>query len=361
MENSELLKENKDFLFLFVDLIDSTKVADLGNEFEHKKYIGSFHWAVTRAKSFIQSNFVFPQAHFRRIIQNITISGDEVYSYSHINEDASESEKEDLIASSVSFIYMLQLYWLASPYNLDRLSSGKSIMRVSAGLHMGKAYDVPTECSNVLASVHIHVAKRIESKAKKGKQSNIYATNEVATYYHSWKDELLKSVNYEQLPVLSYTAFGKKKLFKLDGLTSGINLSELTLSYKGFKKQFNDLFNELITVSDELNYQAETASMIMSSNFLICRGNPFRYNDGRPSIPGYRYQNAIEYIKKWFETYQNSKLDFVDSPFMALNFVIISGSFLRHPEVTKDERKEYLSICLRNIAKIKNRFPKSFN
>ena len=183
----------KQYLFLFADLCNSMDMANLGGDEEYSKYLGSFHWAVNRAKYYIQSNHVFPQAHFRRIIQNIVIEGDEVYSNSII-DNASEFEKQDVVASSVAFLYMLQLYWIASPFNYERMKSNKPLMKISAGLHIGDGHYVPAEYSNVLASVHIDIAKRIETSAKTADISNIFATYSVKKYFELWKLQILKEI-----------------------------------------------------------------------------------------------------------------------------------------------------------------------
>lgn len=347
---------NKEYLFLFTDLIDSTTVANMGTDDNYTKYIGSYHWAISRAKNFIQSNYVFPQSHFRRIIQNIEISGDEVYSYSLIERDTSPQEKEDLVASSVSFIYMLQLYWLASPYNLERLRENKPIMKISAGLHLGKGFDIPTETSNTLVGLNINATKRIETKAKEGKQSNIYATSSVKTLFDGWKNSILKELPAKFRPPLSYTSFKNDQEINFKGLFSNIKVFELELSYNGYKKDFDALFDDMTFLTNRDEFQAEIASMIMSTNFLICRGNPFRYDDGRNAIPGYNYNDATEYIELWFEIYNNNNLDFITSNFMALNYSIISSALLRHPEITEELREKYLNICKEKYIVAKKQF-----
>lgn len=352
------MTQSEEYLFLFADLKGSTKVANTNNEL-YQKYMSSFHWAVTRAKYFLRSNYVFPQAHFRRIIQNIEIIGDEVSSFTMIN-DATDSEKEDLVASSVSFLYMLELYWLASPINLEKLESGLSPYGIAAGLHIGDAQYVPSESSSRLISYNINITKGIQEVAKDCRHSRICATDKVKEFYNKWRSNLLKELakNPELRPPLIYTGFNKSK--KIVVRNEKIELWELSLLFKNHEKDIDALFQEMSnTIENDLyNYQAETASMVMSTNFLICKGNPFRYSDGRNAIDGCSYSSAKEYINIWFEALKKSNHTFIESSFMALNYLIISGSFYRHPEIgsESEEGVKYKNICKNLYEGMKKKF-----
>ena len=349
------MKKEDQYLFLFADLKGSTEVANTVNEL-YKKYMTSFHWAVSRAKYFLYSNYVFPQAHFRRIIQNIEIIGDEVSSFTILNV-VNETEKEDLIASSVSFLYMLELYWLASPINLERLQNKLAPYEISAGLHIGNAQKIPSEFSTRLISYNINITKGIQEKAKECNHSNIYATDDVKNYYNNWRTKLLDELEMPELrPPLVYTGFKKSKSKKIRNKEISLNLWELSLLFTENKEDIDALFKEISCITNKSEYQAETASMVMSSNFLICKGNPFRYSDGRNAIEGCNFPNADKYISIWFKTMKETSYDFIKSSFMALNYLIISGSFIRHPEIKDNKKNEYMKICNDLYNKMKEKY-----
>ena len=349
-------QEQKEYLFLFADLKGSTEVAK--DPELYKKYMTSFHWAVTRAKYFLRSNYVFPQAHFRRIIQNIEIIGDEVSSFTMIN-DANETEKEDLVASSVSFLYMLELYWLASPINFKKLQEKTAPYEISAGLHIGHAHNIESESSRKLISYHINITKGIQEEAKDCEHSKIYATYDVKNYYNSWRSKLLDELQTPELrPPLVYTGFKEnpKNISIRGDKKNVIDLWELSLFFDKHKEDIDDLFKEMATLNDKAEYQAETASGIMSSNYLICKGNPFRYSDGRNAIYNCNYKSAEQYITLWFKALKQSSYTFINSSFMALNFLMISSSFIRHPEVHDSKKKEYKKILENLYNEMKKRF-----
>jgi hypothetical protein len=346
--------QKEEYLFLFADLKDSTSVA-IADKDLYKIYMSSFHWAVTRAKYFLRSNYVFPHAHFRRIIQNIEIIGDEVFSYTIIN-NANESEKEDLIASSVSFLYMLELYWLASPINLKRLKENMSPHEISAGLHIGNAHIIPSEFSTKLISYNINMTKGIQETAKSCTHSSIYATNKVRDYYNAWRTKLLSELKEtpKLLPPLVYAGFENGQVLKVRD--KDLELWELSLLFNQYETEIDALFREMSNIEDKLEYQAEMASIVMSTNFLICRGNPFRYSDGRKAINGRTYESAKYYIEIWFKEFKNTSYTFINSSFMALNYLIISGSFSRHPEIEDQKKQEYQKICQDLYNKMKERY-----
>lgn len=359
MKNINLFRKGKQqYLFLFVDLIANTEIsANFPGSIYAGKYIGSFHWAVNRAKSFIQANYIFPKAQFRRVIQNITLAGDQVNSFSQIDTSKS-TDIQDLIASSVAFVYMIQLYFLASPFNLERMKKGLPIKKIAAGLHIGPANDVPSEDFNDLASLHINLTKRIEESARDGTQSNIFATINIVDVFNAWQTRIKNESKTKYRPPLSYAYFGDPTKHDIKGMR-GQKIETYELELIQTDNDLEKLLDELLTNSDienVENFKAEYAASIMATNFLVCNGYPFRYSNGRRAISHYKYKNASEYINDWFtELDKNENLTFVDSIFMALNYSIISGAFMRHPEV-EEKSDTYAEIGKNKFESFRKKF-----
>ncbi len=106
------MEKANNYLILFADLIGSTEVASEAiPSFFAQNYIASYHWAARRAEEFIKKKTIFSHDKFKKTIDKIKVVGDEVASFSRMDElpDCNIEAEEDMVASAVAFAYVTEL------------------------------------------------------------------------------------------------------------------------------------------------------------------------------------------------------------------------------------------------------------
>lgn len=341
------------YLILFADLVGSTDVAvEVAPSFYAQTYVASFHWATKRAMRFIKSKKVFPSERFSKIIQKVKIAGDEVISFTLLDDiQLTEKEREDIVASAIAFAYVTKLYWLASPYNLCRMVGKQFPRDLAVGIHIGPAAPVPMESKLIdIASLHINMAKRIEGKARDGQESRIFASYEVNENFEKWLARVKKEAkSIKKRSPLSFTKFSPRIQFdEIKGVPKKVQLLEL--DWPPENQEFKELLKGLTETLGKQDSETKKAAPFLAENFMPPKYIPFIYPRYEKPAIVYKHlrlgSSVAEYIENWFNAV--SKLDklFFDECWLVLNCYLLSCSLLQHPSVKQEKQtsKRYLSI-----------------
>lgn len=347
------------YLILFADLIGSTEVAvEVAPSFYAQTYVSSYHWAARRAMAFVEeTQVVFPSERFSKVIRNIRIAGDEVLSFTPLDAE-NDITKEDIVTSAIAFAYVAKLYWLASPYNLLRMIGRQFPRDMAVGIHIGPAAIVPTtEDEEQIASLHINVTKRVEGKARDGKESRIFASYEVYDHFDKWLRRVKDSGGIKDRSPLSFTFLEPRKdLDKIKGLPKKLQLLEL--KWPANNDEFSRLLKQLADTPEQEDIDTEKAARFLSENFLLYPKNPFSYDEGKTSAISYNGSelgsNALDYIDKWFEAVKELNKLFFDECWLVLNCYLLSCSFLRYKGINQSNINRYQKIANTLLLRLTN-------
>lgn len=343
------MNETSNYLILFADLIGSTEVAvEVTPSFYAQNYIASYHWAARRAELFIKSRRIFKKDKFKNTLDKIRVAGDEVLSFSPVEESSKNKVAlEDTAASAVAFAYITKLYWLASPYNLRRMLDRQFPRDIAVGIHIGPAALVPIpkkKSENIqIASLHINVTKRIENQAREGSESRIFASYDVADMFKGWLERHQKIPVKHRSP-LSFTEFVKRPIGDpVKGVSKKLQLLELAWA-KGNITGLINLLNQLTISPEKDDVDAESAARFLSENFLIYDDEPFRYGKTERAICHINLgdDTTINYIHQWFDAVDRQGKLFFDECWLVLNCYVISCAMLRHRVIKEKERANYI-------------------
>lgn len=334
------MTESSDYLILFGDLVDSTDVAvETSPSFFARTYIASFHWAATKAFEFIKRNNIFREASFSQTIEQIKIAGDQVHTFTRLDPDLTEDNLQDVVASAVSFAYITKLYWLAAPYNLARLLGKQFPRDISWGIHIGPAAAVdPSKVNSDVAGLHINMTKRIETSARSGTQSRIFASPDVTHLFAGWSTRL-SSLKESKRPPLLLAAFEERdQLIEGKGVPKKLRILELTQADASMESVFH-LLDHLKTSPEREDVEAEKAARILGQTFLKTRRQRLFEGFVEYHIP--QADTVGGYIEKWYEALRYSPKIFFDEPWLVLNCFVVSGALMRHPSLSKAKRRQY--------------------
>ena len=345
------MEKANNYLILFADLIGSTEVASEAiPSFYAQNYIASYHWAARRAEEFIKKT-IFSHDKFKKTIEKIEVVGDEVASFSLMDEftDSNIEEQEDLVASAVAFAYVIKLYWLASPYNLSRMLDKQFPREIAVGIHIGPAALVPTpedDKSPRIASFHINVTKKIENQAREGGESLIFVSYEVADMFQGWLKRR-KQLPFKCRSPLTFAEFAKRpEGDSVKGVSKRLMLLELACA----KNKTDGLINylkKLFITPKKFDIEAEDAAWFWAKNYFPFTRNPFRYDKDTRAIDhiSFKSDTAADYISQWFEAVGAPNRLFFNEYWFIYNCYIISCAMLRHPSVQPKEQAKYVGIA----------------
>jgi len=352
------MKGIQNYLLLFADLVGSTDVAvEMSPAPYAGTYIASFHWAVRKAMEFVKSEEAFKSEHFSRVINGISVAGEEALSFTPLDGTGGVKWQKpcfDLVASGVAFAYVTKLYWLASPYNLQRMIGSHFPRDVAIGIHIGPAVRVPNlgQQEQTIASLHINITKRIEGQARNGEESRIFASFEVHKGFTAWLEDVHREAGTAKRSPLSFTNFhfrGNPR--KVQGVPKKLQMMELEWPIDGKDfKDLTDLLTRLRDFPEVSDIESEGAARILAKIFLPFNDNPFFYGDTAPEqlaieAWGMPYMGtAAAYIKSWFGAVENLNRLFFDECWLVLNCYLVSCSFLRHEAVGEQEQDWYQNV-----------------
>lgn len=336
------------YLLLFADLVGSTDVAvEASPNFYSETYVASYHWAATCAHRFMQVADAFPEVQFHQTLDLPQIAGDEVLSFTRM-PTGNPTLQEDLVASAVAFAYVTKLFWLVSPYNLQRIRNKQFPRDVAVGIHVGPAVAVPPAPvgheQGQIASLHINTAKRIEQIAREGKESRIFVSYEVRDLFRQWVKRH-GDIEDKKKPALLYAEFQKRDNPQLvKGIPKPLQLFELEW-VKDDRRLITYLLNELHRTLDEDDVQLEKAARQAIEIFLPPARRPvFASEDGRESVKA-PFETAAEHIGAWFEGVESVSKLFFDEYWLVITSYLACCGMLRHPDVDKTKRDKYKKVA----------------
>lgn len=352
------------YLILFADLVGSTEVAvEVSPPFYAQTYVASYHWAARQALKYVRSKTVFPGERFGKTIKILKIAGDEVLSFMPLSAEKGLSQKdrkkqhEDIVASAVAFAYVTKLYWLMGPYNLLRMLGNHFPRDMATGIHIGPAATVPTvDKKEQIASLHINVAKRVESKARDGTESRIFASYEVYDRFEGWLSRVRRSAGIKDRSPLSFTNFClRKELDKIKGVPKKLQLLEL--KWPTNDAELTGLLKQLVDTPEKEDIATEKAARFLAENFFFHPKKLFSYGKGNTSAISYDKSlgyNATDYIDNWFKAVKQLNKLFFDECWLVLNCYLVSCSLLRHKDVKKTNRTKYQNIAKEILVRLKS-------
>jgi class 3 adenylate cyclase len=341
--------ETTNYLILFADLVGSTEVAtEVSPRFYARTYSASYRWAAHRALDYIKDPSAFPRQVFKKRIEEISVAGDEVLCFVPLC-DLNEGEPQDIVASAVAFAWVTKLYWLACPYNVRRMVGKQFPRDIAVGLHIGPAALVPSEDNRSdIASLHINVAKRIEGQARRGTESRIFASYEVADNFKAWS-EGAKAIPVADRSPLSFMRFSARKTPELKGVPKRVQLLELEWPDTDVHNLEN-LLGQLVETPDTDEVVSESAARFLAKTFLPVSDRPFAKASTSSPLVEMDIQSVTTgegYIEEWFRGVAEWNKLFFDEPWLALNCYLVSCALLRHAAVNKSKRSEYIAIAKR--------------
>jgi class 3 adenylate cyclase len=334
-------------LIIFGDLVGSTEVAvEASPSFFARTYIASFHWAAHKALQFVEECQVFGDADFSEKISDIKIAGDEVHAFIPLDPEWQTSSKrlQDLVASTISFAYVAKLYWLAAPYNLQRMLGRQFPRDISVGLHIGRAAPVQNSGTSDVAGLHINMTKRIESQARDAKESRILASRDVTEIFEKWRKRH-EDLDPARRPPLWFTRFFERPPISGKGLPRKLGVLELGQA----ETRPDDLLflvRQLATTPETVDVPAEMAVRIMAETF-IPHNQPLFDDQAKSISVKYEIPDALvaeSYIEKWFSAIDLLPKIFLDEPWLLFNCFFVSWALIRHPAVNSEQRKRYVRI-----------------
>ena len=353
------MSNTDNYLILFGDLVGSTEVAvEVTPSFYAETYSASYRWAVNRAFEFINNEDVYPNQKFSSRIERITMAGDEVLSFTRLDRERRGTALLDTVASAVSFAWLTKMYWLASPYNLRRILGKQFPRDIAVGIHIGPAVCVPADSADLgeqdIVSLHINIAKRIESEARKGSESRIFASHEVADLLNQW----CKKAEQAELAHRSYLSFTRFKPREAPELIKGIPKKVQLLELEWPHLESTDLkylLNQLGKTPKSEDVASEDAARILAETFIRSNGNPFASaTTSDPlvisELPG--AATASGYISLWFDAVQELDKLFFDECWLVLNCYLVSCAMLRHSAVKASDKQAYLETANRVLERL---------
>jgi len=323
-----------DYLILFGDLIGSTEVAsEASTSVFSRLYIASFYLAIKCATQYIKEP-VFPTVIFKKIIEGIQLSGDEVFSLTKISKFSTD-ELNDVVASAVAFSFALKVFWMASPYNIKRLYEKKFPRDIALGIHIGPAERILDDPKSNIVGLHINVTKRLETAARSGGNSRIFVSDYVAYIYRRWLDKW-KDLPSKKIPPLLYSKFNVTKTpIDLKGLPVKVSAFELQINKKDqMKLQY--LFEMIYQSSDHIDSETENAVRKLADILL---DNLFEIE----SL--YQYVDNISspenYINLWFQSVSPLPHMFLNDIWTIMVTFFLSCGFVRRRGMNRKIRKKY--------------------
>ncbi len=334
------------YVILFADLIGSTEVAvETSPSFFAQTYIASYHWAARKAYKFVMAKEIFTKDQFFQKFEYFRIIGDESLIFSPLI-DNSEEDIEDVVASTIAFAYVLKLYWLVSPYNLFRILNKQFPRDIAVGVHIGPATLVPNpgkddkEHTNI-ASLHINVTKRIETQARQGNGSRIFASSDVVDKYKRWLEQQ-KEIPLKNRAPLAFTDFFQLiDLSFVKGVPKKLQLFEL--GWIENNDQLKEMLSQLKSLKND-DIDAEDAAKFFAIEFFGDLNKPFTYDNNIEAIDYsiLGINDTQTYIERWFEAMKAPNKLFFNEYWLVLSSYIISCALLRHSTVTEDKQNIYL-------------------
>lgn len=333
---------SKDHLILFGDLIGSTEVAsETPPRIYSRIYIGSFHLASYCAKSFVARRDVFRSLMFPKIFPGVKMGGDEVLSFIPLpSKSVSNGHRiVEVVASSVAFAFVLKLYWLASPYNLRRLLEKQFPRDVAVGIHIGPAEPIRNyENHSDIAGLHINVTKRLETAARDGRHSRIYASDDVAHLFGKWCAQHSDLGRDKAAPLL-YTHFCQVQLpIDLKGVPVKVTPFELKLDEKSESK-IQDLISLIYDSPTKQNCESEKAVRILARTLLE---GIFKKRSDTRDFAG--VSNELEYVDRWFHAIETLPRLFYNDIWTVLASFFLSCGFIRQKNITSPKKDRYQKI-----------------
>jgi len=332
-----------DYLIVFADLISSTEVAvELDPENYAKEYIASFNWSVLRAEEFVRMRIehAHPRLHFEPAIQGVDPRGDEAICFQSIDATAGARDGPDLVASAVAWAYVTKLFWMAAPYNLRRIVKHQFPRDIAFGLHIGPAAIVPCTKKEAIASLHINMTKRIESEAREGGCSRIFASVDVIEKFQEWQYQIEHVVPKNQLPPLYYTGFEPREPLRpntLKGLSIPVELWELVPEVF-LPKNLPYLFGGVGHLVDPNSVAGVMAKGMAETFFGTCF---FHGADNELAIkfeiPG--INDPKTYVDTWFSALEGRTRLFMGEPWTLFNCYFISCAFIHFLGADGRDRK----------------------
>jgi hypothetical protein len=269
------------------------------------------------------------------------MGGDEVLSFIPLPSKSGGNGQRiiEVVASSVAFAFVLKLYWLASPYNLRRLIEKQFPRDIAVGIHIGPAETIRSyENHTDIAGLHINVTKRLETAAREGRHSRIYASDDVAHLFGKWCAQHAELGRDKAAPLL-YTHFSQVQLpIDLKGVPVKVTPFELKLDEKSESK-IQDLISLIYDSPDKLNCESEKAVRILASTLLK---GIFKRRSDTSDFAG--VSNELEYIDRWFKAIDTLPRLFYNDIWTVLASFFLSCGFIRQKNITPAKKDRYQKI-----------------
>ncbi len=247
----------KQALVFFVDLVGSSSVSsERSIESYWRDYVRPFYVAIER----VYSQYCLHDDASFSLVRRSNVSGDNAFLYSYRGdeligmvlfprkEDRFSPRIQTAVQEVVRSLYVLKLFWLASRYNLERISDGLRPRDIAVGIHIGPINLIrhvtrqnPASQTVDLEKVSYHVgytinlAKRIESASRGGESSRIFASGDVfavADEARRERNQMLREQK-EDLEILDSVMFVKPRLGtaqQFKGIDPPPDVCELDLS-----------------------------------------------------------------------------------------------------------------------------------
>lgn len=191
----------KQALVFFVDLVGSSTVSsERSTKAYWRDYVRPFYVAIER----VYNQYCLHEDAPFSFLRKRNVPGDKAFRLSYRGdelvglvlfpqtEDRFSPTMQAAVVEVVRSLYALKLFWLASRYNLERISQGQRPRDIAAGIHIGpinlirgvhgqnpatRTGDREDACYHV--GYAINLAKRVEGASRGGESSHIFATGEV--------------------------------------------------------------------------------------------------------------------------------------------------------------------------------------
>ncbi|MDA3923124.1 MAG: hypothetical protein PF904_00300 [Kiritimatiellae bacterium] len=344
-----------DNLILFADLVGSTDVAcELPIDVYSKTYIGSFYWAASKAfRLIIEAGTGFDGEIDGGFVLQIkrdewNIVGDQLTAITFLN-GRKENELNSLVSSACAFAYNLKLFWLMSPYNLFRLQNRQFPRDLAVGLHIGPLSTV-SKAIPVSAGLHLSVTKRIETEARTGIESRIFASPDIVHGFNAWATPLRqKEGNFQKLPPLSSTIFRRReKSIEAKGIPKPLRVSELEWSdkvlddFRSWEHIMDTADNIPNTVWDDtadsiaktlFDPMSEYCKSLGCDDVIFDQVEDAKRDESAGHLIKCLVQNPVSYIQQWFAAIASQPKIFADEAWLVLNTLFISVSLYRYIKI----------------------------
>ena len=225
------------YIIIFCDLVNSSEVAaELSPDDYANNYIKSFYFTGLTALNYMKKKYTktWMDTHSRLV-------GDEIVVFMRIKDI---DNPIDEVRQAVTFVYTLKLYWLFSPYIIERVIKNKMPREISCGIHVGHISKIIPNINfkgevnfGKYASYEINVAKRVESYSRKGNTSYIFATHYISSHFSSWQKKHMNENRLKKdrnnLQLLGCVDFDAPLSVELKGVASNIDIAELNSRAEG--------------------------------------------------------------------------------------------------------------------------------